>query len=117
MINLEKLKEEYKEIYRTLSHKEALKDRWKHIQLSRRFSFLEKVMHLIELRDRYDKEKEHLQKVIADEREEEEVKNLARGELLAVEKKIGKVEEEIEDKVFAEEETEKDIIIDKATAM
>ena len=79
MINIEKLKAEHEEVSGELSLPETIKDREKYQRLAKRFSFLEKVIKLLETRESYLKEKEHLESILADSKEDEEVKGLARG--------------------------------------
>ncbi|UCC94303.1 MAG: peptide chain release factor 1 [Candidatus Omnitrophota bacterium] len=112
MINFEKLKEEYKQISQELSSEDVFKDRERYAQLSRRFSFLEKILNLVEARNNYLKEKQHFQEVLSDSQEEEEFKNLALEELGKLEEKLKNIEEEIEERVFEESEPERDIIIE-----
>ena len=112
MINIKKLKEEYESISGELSSQEVLKDREKYQKLTKRFSFLEKVIKLLEKKESYLKEKEHLESMLSDSKEDEQVKRLAQEEFDTLDKKIESLDEEIEDKVFQEEEPERDIIIE-----
>ena len=112
MIDYDKLKKEYHEITERLTLPDILNDRQKYTQLSKRFSFLEKIVKLIASRDNYLKEKQHIENILSDSQEEEEVKNLARDELAKVKEKIESTEDGIEDIIFEESEPERDIIIE-----
>ena len=116
MINIEKLKAEHEEVSGELSLPETIKDREKYQRLAKRFSFLEKVIKLLETRESYLKEKEHLESILADSKEDEEVKGLAQEELPALEKKIEGITEEVEDQIFQEDEPDRDIIIEIRSA-
>lgn len=116
MINSEKLKAEYAEISVQLSSGDVLKNREKYAKLAKRFSYLEKVIKLFDKRDNYLKEKKHLASVISDVGEDQEMKNLAQEELEALAGKAEKVDQEIEDKLFASEVPDHDLIIEIRSA-
>ncbi len=116
MINAEKLKEEYVEISQQLSSGSVLKDREKYAQLAKRFSYLEKIIKLLDRRDNYLKEKEHLTNVVSDTGEDQEMKNLAQEELDKLVVKIEGIDQQIEDKIFAEETPDHDLIIEIRSA-
>ena len=116
MINSEKLKEEYAEISQQLSSEGVLKDREKYAQLAKRFSYLEKVIKLFDRRDNYLKEKKHLTSVVSDIGEDQEMKNLAQEELDKLIVKIEESNQQIEDKVFAVEIPEHDLILEIRSA-
>ncbi|MDD5195076.1 MAG: peptide chain release factor 1 [Candidatus Omnitrophica bacterium] len=112
MIDYSKLKEEYGKISEQLAVESALKDRGKYQKLAKRFSFLEKIINLLNSRDDYLKEKEHLDDVLANPKEVEEFKNLAREELVKVKDQINSLEEEVEDRLFEQDEPEGDVLIE-----
>lgn len=112
MINLDKLKEEYTKIANELSLEEVLKDNQRYAQLSRRFAFLERIINLLVIRDGYFRERKHLEEVLANPTEDEEVKNLAKEELENLLRKIKTIEENIEDELFSEDEPDRDVIIE-----
>ena len=112
MFNFSKLEEEYAQVSKELSSPEAFKERERYTQLSKRFSFLEKVLNLAKERESYLKEQEHLQEIIANPKEDDEVKSLAQQELPILEKKIQAIEKEIENKIFEEDQPDRDIIIE-----
>jgi len=112
MINLDKLREEHERISAELSLPETVRDRDLYQRLSRRFSFLEKILNLDKSRIGYIEEKGHLKNVIANPKEEDEFKKIAKEELAVLEEKIQSVEEEIENKLFESEEPQRDVIIE-----
>ena len=116
MINSEKLKEEYAKISQQLSSESILKDRGKYAQLAKRLSYLEKIIKLLDERDKYLEEKEHLTGVISDTGEDQEMKNLAQEELDKLAVKIEEIDQQIEDKIFAEETPDHDFIIEIRSA-
>ena len=116
MIKSEKLKEEYARISQQLSFPDVIKDRVKYAKLTKRFSYLEKVIKLLSERDECFKEKEHLENIISDPQEDQEMKNLAQEELNKLKSKLEEVEGRIEDKIFAENEPDRDLIIEIRSA-
>ena len=116
MINSEKLKEEYTEISQQLSSKAVFEDRKKYTQLAKRFSYLEKIIKLLDRRDNYLKQKEHLTSVVSDTGEDQEMKDLAQEELDKLVVKIEKIIQEVEDKIFAEDTPDHDLIIEIRSA-
>ena len=116
MINSEKLKEEYTEISQQLSSKAVFEDRKKYTQLAKRFSYLEKIIKLFDIRDNYLKEKEHLTSVVSDGREDQEMKNLAQEELESLVAKVDKINQQIEDKIFTDDTPDHDLIIEIRSA-
>jgi len=116
MINSEKLKKEYAEISGQLSSEDVLRDRKKYAQLAKRFSHLEKIIKLFDRRDNYLKEKEHLTSVVSDSGEDQEMKNLAQEELESLVGRIEKINQQIEDKVLAEDTPDHDLIIEIRSA-
>ena len=71
MINFDKLREEYQDISKELSQEGSFKNRERFTQLSKRLSFLERILNLVKERQNYLKERKHLQEVIDDANEEE----------------------------------------------
>ena len=116
MINYEKLKEEYAGISQQLSSESILKNRGKYAQLAKRLSYLEKVIKLLDRRDNYLKEKEHLTGIVSDTGEDQEMKNLAQEELDKLAAKIEEIDQQIEDKIFAGDTPDHDIIIEIRSA-
>ncbi len=116
MIKSEKLKEEYAQISQQLSSPDVVRDRTKYAKLAKRFSYLEKVIKLLERREQYLKEKEHFEGVVFDLGEEQEMKDLAQEELDKLKTKIKEIDGQIEDKLFAENEPDYDLIIEIRSA-
>ncbi|MFH1504640.1 MAG: peptide chain release factor 1 [Candidatus Omnitrophota bacterium] len=112
MINPDKLKKEYEKISGQLSSEEVLKDREKYSTLAKRFAYLEKLIKLLDSRQNLFNQKQHLKKVIADPKEDADLKLLAQQELKQLSGEIEAVDLEIEDKVFEENEPERDVIIE-----
>ncbi len=116
MINPEKLREEYKKISQQLSSESILQDRAKYTKLAKRFSYLERIIKLIDVKESYIKEKDHLETMLSDAKEEQEMKDLAQKELDELKVKLENIDEEIEDKVFEGSSPEHDIIIEIRSA-
>lgn len=116
MINSEKLKKEYQELSDKLSSGEFSKNREQYQQSAKRFSFLEKILFFVKKKEEYLEEKEHLERAVSNVGEDEDVKSLAKEELVALDEKIKKAEDEIEDKIFEENEPQRDIIIEIRSA-
>ncbi|UCD15723.1 MAG: peptide chain release factor 1 [Candidatus Omnitrophota bacterium] len=112
MINIKKLKKEYQDLSVQLSSAQVLRNREKYQQLAKRFSFLEKLLALVERKEQYSQAKKHLAKIVSDPQEEEDVKSLAKEELGQIEENVKRLDEEIEDKIFEEGSGQRDIIIE-----
>ncbi|MFA5008186.1 MAG: peptide chain release factor 1 [Candidatus Omnitrophota bacterium] len=112
MLNLDKLRQEHQQISSELSLPETVKDRERYQLLARRYSFLEKILNLDKTRKDRLQEKEHLSQIIANPKEEEEIKKMAKEELPLLDEKIKSLEEEIENKLFESQEPQRDIIIE-----
>ena len=116
MINPEKLKQEYAEISQQLSSEDVLGDRKKYAKLAKRFSYLEKIINLFDRRDNYLKQKEHSASIVSDAGEDQEMKNLAQEELEKLVAKIEEINQQIEDKLFALEIPDHNLIIEIRSA-
>lgn len=116
MINYDKIKQEYETISQQLSSQDVFQDREKYQYLSKRFAFLEKILAMIKQLQENINAKESLKEVLADPKEEQEVKQLAKEELDDLAKKIEVLEEDIENRLFADQEPERDIIIEIRSA-
>jgi len=110
-IDYRKLEEEYKEIEASLSKEETIKDKEKFQRLTKRFSFLEKILNLLKKKENLIKEIDHLKDII-NSQSEDELKELAKEEILSLEKEIKAIDEEIEDRIFQEDEPDADTIIE-----
>ena len=117
MINYDKLRKEHKELSQELSSQDIYSDRERYQKVSKRFSFLEKLVNILNEKDTLTKEKVNLQKVAADSSEEKEVVDLAKEELSEIESRIVGLQNLIEEKIFEEEnEPDRDIIIEIRSA-
>lgn len=112
MISSEKLKKEYEEITQQLSSADTASDRENYARLSKRYSFLEKILKILKKREEYIEEKKHLDEILSNSREDEEVKTLAKEELESVSRKLAVIEDDIDNKIFEENEPQRDIIIE-----
>ena len=116
MINVEKLKEEHSQLSDRLSSQELIKNRDKYAELAKRFAYLEKIIKLVEVKDGYLKEKEHLEVISSDANEAYEMRDMAQQELKQLIEKVAAIEEEIEDKIFSESELDRDVIVEIRSA-
>jgi len=116
MINVKKLKEEYEKISQELSRESVTQNREKYVQLGKRIAYLEKIIKLIDTKEGYLKEREHLEGVVSDSDEDLEIKHLAQEELSQLEQKLKVIDEKIEDKIFETEEADRDIIVEMRSA-
>ena len=112
MINYDKLKEEHQKLSQQLSSQELLKNREEYTNLAKRFSYLEKIIKLLKQRESYLKEEKHLKDIISDAGEDQAMKDLAQQELNQIKEKLESLDERIEDKVFAQEVPDRDVIIE-----
>src|SRR4030042_2958370 len=116
MINLEKLKTECARLSQQLAAQEFIQQRDKYTQLARRFAYLEKLVKLLEAKQNLCRQQEHLREILAHPTEAEELKILAAEAIAALDTKIISIDDEIEEKVFSESETERDLIIEIRSA-
>ncbi len=116
MINFDKLKQEYDALAKKLSAQDAVKNRQEYTSVAKRYAYLEKVLKLCEVREKYLKEEKHLTAIAADSTESEEMQSLAQSELKEIRAKLAKVDEEIEEKLFEDDEADRDIIIEIRSA-
>jgi peptide chain release factor 1 len=112
VININKLLEEHQKISEELSQPDSVKDKERYQQLTRRFSFLGKIISLHKTLTSQIKEKEHLQAIISNPKEDDELKKLAREELTGLAEKIKTTKQDFEAKLLESEEPERDIIIE-----
>ncbi|MBU1113412.1 MAG: peptide chain release factor 1 [Candidatus Omnitrophica bacterium] len=116
MINFDKLRQEYETIAKKLSSQDSVKNRQEYTVLAKRYSYLEKLLKLSEIRQKYLQEKEHLTAITRDNSESEEMRSMAQSELGEIQIKLAKVEEEIEEKLFEGDDSDRDIIIEIRSA-
>lgn len=112
MINYDKIKEEYHNLSAQLSSEEIVNNRLKYQELAKRFSFLEKIVSLVNKREVYVKEHSDFSAVISDNKESEEFKAMAREEIINLNSKIKDLEGKIEDSLFEESEPDGDVIVE-----
>lgn len=112
MINFNKLREERESISHQLSQEDVFKDKEKYQQLAKRFSFLEKILVMAKTLEDYAQEKKHLEEALANPKEAQEFKMLAREELEKLEVKATQLGEEIENKLFEGSEPDNDVLIE-----
>ncbi|MFH1768065.1 MAG: peptide chain release factor 1 [Candidatus Omnitrophota bacterium] len=113
MVDYNKLKQEYNKLSEELSSQEIYKDKERYQIVAKRFSFLEKVNQMLNLRDKLIKEKASLLYAADDTSEDKEVREFAKEEILKLSERIAKIENDVEDKIFEEEdEPDRDVIIE-----
>ena len=113
MINYEKIKEEHKKVSSQLSQEGIYNDQELYQTLTKRFSFLEKIIKIISEREKTLEGIEHLKAVISDSKEEKEMKELAQQELTEAKSKLTVLEDDIEEMFFEkEDDSERDVIIE-----
>jgi len=112
MINFDKLKEEHQKISVQLSDQDAVKNREEYTKLAKRFSYLEKIIKLFQTKESFVEEEKHLQNILTDSKELQEMKDLASTELEQLSNKSKKLDDEIEDMIFSESSPDHDLIIE-----
>jgi peptide chain release factor 1 len=113
MLNYDKLKQEHSRLADELALPDIYNDRERYQSVARRFSFLEKVIARVKEREKAAQEKVHLEEMITDACEEQEMKELARLELPRLEEAIASLDEQIEGMLFeGENEPDRDVIIE-----
>lgn len=116
MLNLDKIKKEYRDTTQELSSPDIFKDKDRYQNLSKRFAFLEKVVNLIKLRQGNLDALENLHQVLSDQNEEQTVKEMAVEEVKLLKEKVFQLEEDIEDLIFQADEPDRDVIIEMRAA-
>jgi peptide chain release factor 1 len=109
-IDLQKLKKEYQKIEHALSLPETLADRARYKKLAKRYSYLKVLIDLGDKREKFKEEKEQLKEML--EEETDQMKELAQSELEELNRKAALLEKKIENKLFEENEPERDLIIE-----
>lgn len=112
MIDIKKLEEEYQKISQGLSSSEIFKDRERYQKITKRFSFLEKVINLGKKQKELIKEQEKLKEIISNPKEDGELKLLASEELKSIEEELKNLDRKIENLIFEETQPQRDIIIE-----
>ena len=117
MINYSKLKDEHKKLSQELSSSDIYNDKERYQTIAKRFSFLGKIVDLINQLEKLVAEKKHLEFALNDPKEEKEMKDLASEELPKLEAAITNLKEKIEDTLFEQEsEPDRDVIIEIRSA-
>jgi peptide chain release factor 1 len=78
MINYSKLKDEFKVVSQQISDPVVINDRLKYQDVSKRYAFLGKVVGLINQLEGAHQEEVHLNQMLADSKESQEMKSMAR---------------------------------------
>lgn len=112
MINYEKLKVEHASISEQLSRQEVVDDRLKYQTLAKRFSFLEKVLVLVNGKEKLLEEKAGLNAILASSAEDDNLKTMAKEEFKGIEERLASLDEDIEDMFIIELESDRDVIIE-----
>ncbi|MDD5441403.1 MAG: peptide chain release factor 1, partial [Candidatus Omnitrophica bacterium] len=99
-----------------LSNPDIFSDRPQYVMLSKRFAFLEKILTLIDQRDKYLKDKSQSIELLKNPHEDEELKVMARQEIETLTQALEQIEEDIENKVFSASEPDRDVIIEMRAA-
>ena len=101
---IEKIENEFKELSLKLSSQEVFLDKENYQRLAKRFSFLEGLVKLIKEYKDLLKQRKELENILREEKEDEDFLKLAQEELEQIQKKLKNIEEEIEEKIYEEEE-------------
>ena len=106
--NLEKIESEYKELEKQLASQQVFSDKGKYQQLAKRFGFLEKLVALIQGYKKLISQKKELEHIIREEQDSEDFIELAKEDLEKIGLRIREIEEEIEEKIYVEQDQDKD---------
>ena len=111
--DLEKIEKEHKKLALLLASSEVLCDREKYQKLTRRFSFLEDLVKLAKEYKNLLKQREDLESLLNSGEESQDFLELARQDLGGVQEKIKDIEEDIEEKIYQEEqEPDRTVIVE-----
>ena len=100
----EKIEREFKDISLKLTLKEVLSNREEYQRLAKRFSFLEGLVKLIKEYKDLVKQRKDLKDILQEKKEDKDFLNLAEEELAKIEERLKTIEEEVEEKIYQEEE-------------
>jgi len=112
MIDYSKLRQEHQNISSQLASPEVVADQKRYQALTRRFSFLEKLVAMISRHDWLEQEIVHLKEVVQNPKEDPEIKQMAADELTVKTTEIKSLAEEIEDKLFEQNEPDRNFMIE-----
>jgi len=117
MINYEKIKVEHKKISEELTSEGVFNDKENYSVIAKRFSFLEKIIKMIAQREKMLEEIKHLELILSDASEDDDMRNLAQEELPGLLEQAKTVEEGIEEMFFEKEAaSNRDVIIEIRSA-
>jgi peptide chain release factor 1 len=117
MIDYNKIRQEHEDISHKLSLPETLNDQKKYQELAKRFSFLAKLITMIDKRDGLVKALESLKETVANPQEDQELKTMAQDELERSEQEFQEINDKIEDKLFEQSEPDRDFMIEIRAAV
>ncbi len=103
-----KIEKEYKELEKKLACKEVLEDQEEYAKLTKRFSFLESLVKLIDQYKRLSQQKKESDKIVELGKESQEFLQLARSESVQLQEQINDIIEEVEDIIYQESDPDKD---------
>ena len=112
MVDYAKIRAEHKNILGQISLPEVVNDQKKYQVLTRRFSFLEKLIAMIDRHERISQELVHLKEVTQNAKEDPEIKTMASEELTVKAAELASLSEEIEDKLFEQHEPDRNFMIE-----
>ncbi len=113
MVDYNKLKKEYEVITHQLADPQVIKDKDKYQKLTRRFSFLEKVLDLLERKEKLQEDRVYWENIINNPDEDSEMREMARTEQEKIDREITTLTSRIEDLLFDEgPDADRDIIIE-----
>jgi len=112
MVDYSKIKEEHQKILAEISLPETANDQKRYQVLTKRYSFLEKLIVLIGRHELVAQELVHLKEVTQNSKEDPEIKAMAAQELTEKIAELENLSEEIEDKLFAQHESDCNFMIE-----
>jgi peptide chain release factor 1 len=117
MINYTKLKDEFQVVSGQISDPAVINDRLKYQEVSKRYAFLGKVVGLINQLEGARQEDGHLNQMLTDPKESQEMKSMAREELKEMPAKIAKLEKDIDQLLVVQDEPDGDVIVEIRAAV
>jgi len=112
MIDYKKIQQEHEEVSRRLSDPDILSDQKKYQELARRFSLLEKLLPMIARHKELTVSLQSLKEAAGNPKEDQEIRAMAQEELEQNRQELEKLQEDIEDKLFARHEPDNDFMIE-----
>lgn len=112
MINMkekfDRIEAEYEDLEKKLASKDILADQKRYKKIAKRFSFLERLVKLIEEHKKLSGQKKETEKILVSGEEGKDFLELAENEVQELGKKIRSIETEIEHIVYEESDQDKD---------